>query len=130
MEGVSDPLCLFLPFGKAFSTQPCPAFCLLMGLGGTCKARVTRHIFSHARPHPPTWEKKSVHVGTVLSEVLVPGFRRSFLPPCRDLFAQNSHGQEYSLHISAFFASSISGTSFFFFSLFFYTLGRRELRKQ
>lgn len=34
---------------------------------------MTRHIFSQARPHLPAWEQKSVQVGTLLSEVLVPG---------------------------------------------------------
>lgn len=130
MEGVSASLCLFLPFGKAFSTQPCPAFCLLMGLGGTCKARVTRHIFSQARPHPPTWEKKSVHVGTVLSEVLVPGFRRFFLATMQRSLCSEFSWPRIQFTYLGFLCIFYFWDFFFFFFLFFYTLGRRELRKQ
>lgn len=119
---------------QSFLHPALPSLLPANGFGGTCRARVTRHIFSQARPHLPAWEQKSVQVGRH-SAVRGSGarIRRSFLPPSRDLFAQTSHGQEYSLRILAFFASSISGTttsSLFFFSLFFYTLGRRELRKQ
>lgn len=66
---------------QSFLHPALPSLLPVNGFGGTCRARVTRHIFSLARPHLPAWEQKSVQVGTVLSEVLAPGFRRSFLSP-------------------------------------------------